>query len=153
MHFPSALLPLLLVVFPFQQPVDSFRRHHEAAEAHRRAGDPAAAEREYAAILALAYPALGKIYVARGDYARAIAALEAAAARLPDSEEALVNLAIAYFHAGQYRQALTPLDRALARNPRSEPARHMMGKTRFMLGEFAAAARELEAGGGRRARG
>ncbi|HEX8115856.1 MAG TPA: tetratricopeptide repeat protein, partial [Pyrinomonadaceae bacterium] len=145
MHFPSALLPLLLLVFPFQQPGDSFRRHHEAAEAFRRAGDLSAAEREYAAILAEAYTALGKIYVARGDYARAVTALEAAAARRPDSEEALVDLSIAYFQAGQYRQAAEPLGKVLARNPRSEPARHMLGKTRFMLGEFADAARELEA--------
>src|ERR671917_2824852 len=118
MHFPSALLPLLLVfVSPFQQPGDSFRRHHEAAEAHRRANDPAAAEREYAAILAEAYPALGKIYAARGDYARAVAALEAAAARRPDSEEALVDLSIAYFQTGQYQRAVEPLVRALALNP------------------------------------
>src|ERR687885_482860 len=112
MYFPSALLLLLVLVFPFQQPGDSFRRHHEAAEAHRRAGDPAAAEREYAAILAEAYPALGKIYLARGDYARAVAAQEAAAALLPDSEEALVDLSIAYFDAGQYQGAAETLARA-----------------------------------------
>jgi putative thioredoxin len=52
MHFPSALLALLLLFNPFQSPGDSFRKHYEAAEAHRRAGNFAAAEAEFDKLLA-----------------------------------------------------------------------------------------------------
>ncbi|HYG11698.1 MAG TPA: tetratricopeptide repeat protein, partial [Pyrinomonadaceae bacterium] len=146
MYFRSASLPLLLILLThFQVPGDSFRQHYEAAEAHRRAGNLAAAEAEYAAILTRAYPALGKIYTAQANYEAAVAALEAAALRRPDAPEVLVELAIAYFYAGQYRKTAAPLARALARDPQNAPARHMLGKTHFMAGEFEQAARELEA--------
>ena len=79
MYFPSALLPLLLLVFPFQSPGDSFRRHHEAAEAHRRAGRAAEAEAEYRAILAGGYGELCKVYAAEADYKAEVEACEAAA--------------------------------------------------------------------------
>ncbi|HEX8337966.1 MAG TPA: tetratricopeptide repeat protein, partial [Pyrinomonadaceae bacterium] len=146
MDFPSAFLPLLLCLLaPFQAPGDSFRKHYEAAEAYHRAGNLDAAEAEYAAILAEAYPAAGRVYAAQSNYPREVAAMEAAAARRPDSPEVLVGLAVAYFHAGQYRQAAAPLARVLARDPASAPARHMLGKTHFMTGEFERAAAELEA--------
>src|SRR4028118_2118194 len=145
MYLRSASLPLLLILLThFQVPGDSFRQHYEAAEAHRRAGNLAAAEAEYAAILTRAYPALRKIYTAQGNYAASVAALEAAAARRPDSPEVLVELAIAYFYAGQYKKAAERLGHALARDPQNASARHMSGKTHFMSGEFAQAARELE---------
>ncbi|MCA1616200.1 MAG: tetratricopeptide repeat protein, partial [Acidobacteria bacterium] len=145
MYYPSAFLALLLLLSPAQAPGDSFRKHYEAAEAHHRAGRLVEAEAEFAAILAGAYPALGKVYTAQSNYKGAVAALEAAAARRPDSPEVLVELAIAYFNAGQYQKAAEPLNRVLARDPQSAPARHMLGKTHFMNGEFGKAARELEA--------
>ncbi len=145
MYFPSIFVPLLLLITPFQTPGDSFRKQYEVAEAHRRAGNLAAAEAEYIAILNAAYPALGKIYTAQSNYPGAVAVLEAAAAHGTDSPQTLVELAIAYFHAGQYEKAAEPLRRALARDPRSAPAHHMMGKTHFMMGAYEQAARELEA--------
>src|ERR1044071_4772537 len=63
-----------------QQP-NAIRQRSEAAEARRRAGDRAGAEREFGAILAEAYSKLGKIYSARKDYKPAAEALEAAADR------------------------------------------------------------------------
>ncbi|HKQ52878.1 MAG TPA: tetratricopeptide repeat protein, partial [Pyrinomonadaceae bacterium] len=140
-----AFLPLLVLLINFQVASDVFRKHYEAAEAHRRAGDLVAAEAEYAEILALAYPALGRIYLAQGNYRGAVAALEAASALRTDSPAPLVELAIAYFYTGQYQKAVAPLVRALALDPKSAPAHHMLGKTHFMTGEFEKAARELEA--------
>ncbi|HEX8422569.1 MAG TPA: tetratricopeptide repeat protein, partial [Pyrinomonadaceae bacterium] len=148
MFLRSTFLPLLLLLAQlthFQVAGDTFRKHYEAAEAARRAGKLDAAEAEYTAILAGAYPALGRVYTAQGNYQGAVTALESAAARRPDSPEVLVSLSIAYFYTGQYKQAAEPLTRALARDPRSAPARHMLGKTRFMSGDYAGAARELEA--------
>ncbi|HEX8723326.1 MAG TPA: tetratricopeptide repeat protein [Pyrinomonadaceae bacterium] len=138
------LLLLLLPLFPAQSPGDSFRRHYEAAEAHRRAGRPAEAEAEFAAILAEGYRELCKVYSAQADYKAEVGACEEAAVRAPDSADALVALSVAYFRAGQYRKALDPLGRVLARDPRHEGARHMLGKSLFMLGEFDRAASELE---------
>ena len=136
MLFQSTLLSVLLLSVPFQSPADSFRRHHEKAEAHRRAGDTAAAEREYRAILDEAYPKLGRTYAALAERARAVTAFEAAARGRPDSVELLVELSIAYFNDGQYKKATEPVLRALALDPRSVAARHMLGKSYFMSGEF-----------------
>ncbi len=97
MHFPAIFLPLLLLLSLFQTPGDSFRKHYEVAEAHRRAGNLPAAEAEYRAILNVAYPALGKVYTAQSNYGGAVAVLEAAAAHGTDSPQSLVGLAIAYF--------------------------------------------------------
>src|SRR5262249_14942607 len=141
----SVIFPLLslLVVIPYPQ--DSIRRHYETAEAHRRAGDLAAAEAEFIAILAEGYGRLGKIYLAQKAYEKAVTALEAAALNQPDSQEALIDLSIAYFDAGQYEKAFDPLRRALALNPQNAAARQLLGKTWFMRGESGKAATELEA--------
>ena len=144
MFLRSTFLPLLLL-FVFQTPQSGIREHYEAAERARRAGDLAAAEREYAATLGEAYAQLGKIYSAEKKYPEAAEALEAAARYRPDSQDVLVALSIAYFDAGDYKKALVPATRAAALDPRSVGAHHMLGKTRFMLGDFPASVSELEA--------
>jgi len=138
------MFPLAALSFapPFFQ--DTIKQHYEAAEAHKRAGNLAAAEAEFAAILAEGYGRLGKIYLAQKAYEKAVTALEAAALTRPEAPEALIDLAVAYFRAGQYEKASEPLRTALARNPNSAAARHMLGKTHFMSGEFDKAAAELE---------
>jgi tetratricopeptide (TPR) repeat protein len=142
-----ATLALLLLLVPLpsfaQSEADSVRRHYEAAEAERRAGNLAGAETEFEAMLGEAYDRLGRLSIAKGDYKTAVAALEGAAARRPDSPDVLVDLSIAYFHVDQYRKALEPIGKALARDPRSAAAHHMAGKTHFMLGEFPKAVEEL----------
>src|SRR5262252_10991161 len=130
--FLSLMFPLAALSFapPFFQ--DTIKQHYEAAEAHKRAGNLAGAEAEFTAILAEGYGRLGKIYLAQKAYEKAAQALEAAAINQPDSQEALIDLAIAYFDAGQYDKAFEPLRRILALNPQSVSARHMLGKTWFM---------------------
>src|SRR5215813_4229578 len=142
--FLSLMFPLAALSFarPFFQ--DTIKQHYEAAEAHKRAGNLAAAETEFAAILAEGYGRLGKIYLAQKAYEKAATALEAAALSRPEAPEALIDLAVAYFRAGQYEKASEPLRRALASNPNSAAARHMLGKTHFMRGEFDKAVAELE---------
>jgi tetratricopeptide (TPR) repeat protein len=140
------LLPLLPLLCAFQSPPqNTVRRHYEAAEAERRAGNLAAAEAEYTAILVEGYGKLGKIYSAQKQYSEAVAALEVAARLDPKSEEVLLDLSIAYFDAGAYRKALEAASNALALNPQGVGARHMLGKSEFMLGEFGAAVGHLEA--------
>jgi tetratricopeptide (TPR) repeat protein len=145
MYLRATLLPALLLFFAFQTPQNGIREHHDAAEAARRAGDYAAAEREYATILGEGYARLGKIFSAEKKYSEAVEALEAAARYRPDSQDVLVDLSIAYFDAGQYRKALEPAGRALTLNPQSVGAHHMAGKSYFMLGDFPKSVAELEA--------
>src|SRR6266545_4085796 len=144
MNLPSLLFPLLCLLVAIPNYQDPLRRHYDAAEAHRRAGNLAAAEAEFTAILTEAYSRLGKIHTAQKAYAKAISDFEAAALNQPDSQEILVGLAIAYFDAGQYEKAFEPLGKALAGNPQSADAHHMLGKTHFMRGEFGKALTELE---------
>jgi tetratricopeptide (TPR) repeat protein len=145
MQLRSNCLPLLFLLVVLQSPQTLLREHYEAAEARARAGNLAAAETEYKAILAIGYDRLGKIYLAQQSYKSAVAAFEAAARYDQGSQDALIDLAIAYFNAGQFKQALAPLGKALAANPQSVAAHHMMGKTYFMLGDFAKSAGELKA--------
>jgi tetratricopeptide (TPR) repeat protein len=144
MYLGSTLLPLLSLLLAFQSPQETLRKHYEAAEAHRRAGNLVAAETEYKAILAEGYSKLGRIYSAQKKYQNAGAALEAASLYGADSPEVLVDLAIAYFDLRQYEKALGPARQAVARDPRNSSAHHMLGKSLFMLGKFAEATAELE---------
>src|SRR5215470_12950504 len=97
MYLRSVIFPLLSLLVVIPSPQDTIRRHYETAEAHRRAGDLAAAEAEFTAILAEGYGRLGKIYLAQKAYEKAVTALEAAALTRPEAPEALIDLAVAYF--------------------------------------------------------
>src|SRR5207237_2309635 len=92
----SSLVPLLLLIFVFQSPQDSVQKHFDAAEAQTRAGNSAAAEKEYKAVLAEGYGKLGKVYAAEKKLQQAIRALESARLYGSDSEEVLIDAADAY---------------------------------------------------------
>ena len=56
MQLRATCLPLLfLLLAPWQSPQNVLRQHYEAAESQRRAGNYAAAETEYKAMLAVGY--------------------------------------------------------------------------------------------------
>src|ERR1051325_4215577 len=128
--FPISLL-CCVVLLP-QAPTKTLRQHYETAEAKRAAGDLAAAEAEYDAILAESYDKLGGIYSAEKKFTRAIETFETATRYKPNSPELLVRLAIAYFEAEQYEKEFVPLETAIKLNPNSLGAHHMLGKTYFM---------------------
>src|ERR1700754_5202652 len=106
MQLRATCLPLLLLLATLQSPQNLLKQHYEAAEAQQRAGNFAAAETEYKAMLAIGYYRLGTVYSAEQSYKGAIAAFEAAARFGADSPETLIDLAIACFNAGQFNQAL-----------------------------------------------
>jgi tetratricopeptide (TPR) repeat protein len=139
-----ALFLVLFSLLPIQTSRGSFQIHHEKAEALRRSGNLSGAEAEYKAILGEAYHRLGRVSSAERNYAAAINAFEVAVGYLPDSDELLIDLAIAYFHAEQYAKALKPLTTAASRRPNNSGAHHMLGKTYFMLGNFEKSTTELE---------
>jgi tetratricopeptide (TPR) repeat protein len=126
----------------FFQSQDLFRKHYEAANAAHRAGHYDAAEAEFKVILGEAYEQLGKIYSAQGNYAASVSAFEAGNSMRTNSNPALIDLSIAYFHLGQFPKAIETLQRVI---DRGNPAvHHMLGKSYFMLGEFEKAGRELQ---------
>jgi len=144
MYLRATLLLLAFLPHTLQSPQDSIRQHYEAAEAHRQAGNLAAAEVEYTSILTEGYGQLGKIYLAQKEYGRAATALEGATLYVPDSEAVLIDLAIAYFDAEQYDKALAAAGKVVSRNPQSIGAHHMAGKSYFMLGDFARSISDLQ---------
>jgi tetratricopeptide (TPR) repeat protein len=144
MSFGVACLLLLVSLLPVQGPRDSFQSHYEKAEALRRQGNLIGAEAEYTAILGEAYRKLGRVRSAQANYSAAVNVLEAATLYQPDSDEVLIDLAIAYFHTEKFEKALAPLSRAAAHRPNDPAAHHMLGKTYFMLGNFEKATTELE---------
>src|SRR4051812_27058593 len=93
-------LAFLLSIFFVPPQGDLFRKHYEAANTYHRAGNFKAAEAEFKIILAEAYDRLGKIYSAQGNYQESVNALEIARSMHPDSNDALIDLSIAYFHVG-----------------------------------------------------
>jgi tetratricopeptide (TPR) repeat protein len=78
MNVSSIFLSLLLLPIFFFSPQDTFRQRYEAAEAHARAGNLAAAEAEYKTILPEGYRRLGRVYSALKKHEQAIPAVEAA---------------------------------------------------------------------------
>ena len=144
MNVGSRFLALLLLPLVFQSSPDRLQKHYEAAEAQARAGNLAAAETEYTAILAEGYRAVGRIYSAGKKHKQAIAAVEAAALYQPASEEALLELTITYYEAGLFDKALQSLQKAIALNPQSTSVHGMLGKTYFALREYEKAAAELK---------
>ena len=94
---PSLVPLLLLVLVFFQSPQDTVQKHFQAADAQRRAGNPAGAEKEYEAVLAEGYGKLGKVYAAEKRYQPAISALESARLYGPDSQEVLIDLQVCGF--------------------------------------------------------
>src|SRR5215208_5735203 len=138
------VLCIFVALFFFPPQADLFRKHYDAANAHHRAGNYAAAEAEFKIILGEAYERLGKIYSAKGNYKASVVALESARAARPNSTDVLVDLSIAYFQTGQYAKGVEPLQRVIAADAKNPIAHHMLGKTWFMMGEFEKATRELE---------
>ena len=144
MNTGSRFLSLLLLPLVFQSPQDRLKQHYEVAEAQARAGNFAAAETEYTAVLAEGYRAVGRIYSAQQKHKQAIAAVEAAALYQPASDETLSDLGITYFEAGLFDKALQPLNQAIAVNSQSPSAHSMLGKTYFALRQYEKAAAELK---------
>jgi tetratricopeptide (TPR) repeat protein len=144
MRLRCSIIVLSFLFVGWQSPRDTIRRHYEAAEAERIAGNPAAAEREYTAILAEGYARMGEVSLGLDEPGRAIPALEAAREYGPTATTPLVNLAIAYFDAERYGQAVDLAQQALLLEPENGGAQQMLGKSYFMLGDMAKSISALE---------
>jgi tetratricopeptide (TPR) repeat protein len=143
MRLSSTVVPLLALLL-WQSPQDSVRRHYEAAEALRLAGNSAAAETEYTAILTEGYERLGEVYLVQERHKKAIEILESALDYRSNSPALLINLAIAYFGVEEYEKSAEAARRALILDPQNSGAHQMLGKSYFMLGDLGKAISELE---------
>lgn len=143
-HLSFNAILCLVFVLNFQTPQETIRKHYEAAEAQRRAGNLVGAELEYTAIIAEAYEKLGEVYTAEEDYSRAIQVLETAASYRPNTLSVQIALSIARFGGGKYDAALVAASKAQSIDPQNAGAHQMLGKTYFMLGDLNKAIVELE---------
>jgi tetratricopeptide (TPR) repeat protein len=140
----STILSLILPLLVWQSSQDTIRRHYEAAEAARAAGNLTTAETEYTAILAEGYTRLGELLLAQEHPREAVLALEAGNEYQANSSSLLINLAIAYFDVGKYDKAAAVARRVLAFDAQNSGAHQMLGKSYFMLGDVPKAVKELQ---------
>jgi tetratricopeptide (TPR) repeat protein len=131
-----ALFPLLFLAAAFQAPADAMLRHYQAAQHLQTAGKPDAAIVEYQAALAEGYRNLGKIFLAEGEYQKAVKAFDEATAHANSSEAILIDQATTFFYTQQYEKAIAPLKQVLARDSQNLAAHHLLGKVYFMLRQF-----------------
>ncbi len=136
--------PYIHLTAAFQAPADLIERHYKAARDLHASGKLVEAEAEYRAALGAAYRSLGKVFLAEGEYQKAVKAFDRAATDGVASETILIDQATAYFYTGQYEKAIDPLKRALVANPKSLDGHHLVGKAYFMLRQFDKAATELD---------
>jgi tetratricopeptide (TPR) repeat protein len=140
----STTISLLLALLVWQSAQDTIRRHYEAAEAARVAGNLTVAETEYTAILGEGYARLGELFLAQEQPREAMAALESGNEYNGNSPSLLINLAIAYFDLGKFDKAAAVARRVLAFDPQNSGAHQMLGKSYFMLGDVPKAVNELQ---------
>jgi tetratricopeptide (TPR) repeat protein len=89
--------------------------------------------------------ALGRLYLLRGDAARANALFETALAARPGDAAAGVDLAVVHARGGDVKGALALVDAVLARDPDRYVARLNAARYRLVLGDLDGAARDFAA--------
>jgi len=104
------------------------------------AHDPTVREVECEALVAL-----GRLYLSRGEAARANALFETALAVRPGDAAAGVDLAVVHARAGDVRGALAIVDAVLARHPDRYVARLNAARWRLVSGDSDGAARDFAA--------
>ncbi|MFI5288232.1 MAG: tetratricopeptide repeat protein, partial [Polyangia bacterium] len=80
--------------------------------------------------------ALGRLYLARSDDARAAGLFGAALGELPSDAVAATNLGVVRARHGDYAQAAALVDRVLARDPSRQVARLNSGRYHLELGQL-----------------
>jgi tetratricopeptide (TPR) repeat protein len=144
MFAPLTPFLFLFLTVAFQAPADAVLRHYKAAQDFQNAGKSVEAIAEYEAALGESYRNLGKIFLAEGEYQKAVKALDQAATQGSVSESLLIDRATAFFYTQQYEQAIAPLQQVLASDARNLAAHHLLGKVYFMLRQFAKSVTELD---------
>ena len=86
---------------------------------------------------------LGRVYLARGDVARARALFEAALAVRPGDAVASIDLAVVRARAGDLGAALALVEDVLVREPERRVARLNAGRYRLLLGDLDGAGRDF----------
>lgn len=90
------------------------------------------------------YKALAEIYLSRGDYSNAVAALGKLVGAQPKNSDALINFAALKMRMGRYQEAIPHLDRALQLQPENFYALLNHGIANFQLDNLDAARQDYE---------
>lgn len=136
---------------------DSYLLRIYAAKAYRKLGKPDLAIEEFKKALegphevetkakeslARAYSDLGKEFLDRGNFLKAISILEGAE-KLSETAEILYYLGRAYFENSQYDKAVEKLKKAYAQEPGNYEVLGLLGKTYYKKGSLSRACSILE---------
>jgi tetratricopeptide (TPR) repeat protein len=144
MFSQMAFLPLLYLALAFQAPADAIQRHYKTAQDLQSAGKADAALTEYRAALGESYAYLAKVFLAVGEYPKAVNAFDQAIANGKAGEAVLIDQATAYFYTQQYDRAMVPLKQVLARDAKNLAAHHLLGKVYFLMRQFDQSVAELD---------
>jgi tetratricopeptide (TPR) repeat protein len=138
------LISLLHLTIAFQAPADAIQKHYKTAQDLQNAGKSEAAKHEYQEALGEGYHNLGKVFLAVGEYQKAVKAFDRALANGSPTDANLLHLATALFYTQQYDKAIVQLKRLLAHDAKNLAAHHLLGKTYFMQRQFDPSVSELE---------
>jgi tetratricopeptide (TPR) repeat protein len=102
-------------------------------------------EKFYAEVAGNAYDQLGRMAVAREDFARAADFWDHASLWSPDSAELKFNMGLAYFKAQKFKNAIPPLERVCTQEPARIPAQVLLGLSYYFADDYPRARQRLEA--------
>jgi tetratricopeptide (TPR) repeat protein len=121
-----------------------------AGEAELRAGDLAAAEQNFRAVLALnpqvagAYANLGVIYMRRRQWAPALESLQKAEKLSPSLAGVRLNIGIVHYRQNDFQGAIAPFTSVVRDQPDSFQARYLLGLCYFLTEQYESAVSTLE---------
>ena len=114
------------------------------------AGDLAAAEKDFLAVLARepdnvgAHGNLAVVRMRRKEWTAALSELRAAEKLAPNMPGIRLNIGLVYYRQADYRQAIQPFESVLRDQPDSTQARYLLGLCYFFTERYTEAAQTLE---------
>ena len=139
----------LIAIASAAQPVDT-RQIFERGQHSLDAGDLAAAEKDFRAVLAAepdsvgAHGNLAVVYMRRKQWPAALSELQAAAQRAPKMAGIRLNIGLVYYRQADYQRAIQPFESVVRDQPDSTQARYLLGLCYFFNERYAEAAQTLE---------
>ncbi|MGA2740257.1 MAG: tetratricopeptide repeat protein [Bryobacteraceae bacterium] len=139
----------LVPILTADQPPDT-RQIFERGQHSMDAGDLAAAEKDFRAVLAAepenvgAHGNLAVVYMRRKEWSAALSELHAAERLAPQISGIRLNIGLVYYRQADYQRAIEPFESVVHDHPDSVQARYLLGLCYFFKERYAEAAQTLE---------
>jgi tetratricopeptide (TPR) repeat protein len=148
---PAVVLSVLIYVHLWlnAQPLQT-RQIFERGQHAMEAGDLAAAEKDFRAVLAAepdnvgAHGNLAVVLMRRKQWSAALSELRAAERLAPKMSGIRLNIGLVYFRQADYGHAIEPFESVVRDQPESTQARYLLGLCYFFKERYAEAAQTLE---------